>query len=82
MRKFADLTEREVLAVAISGEEEDSRIYMSFAEDLAERYPDSAKIFEGMAEEEKRHRHLLLEMYEQRFGPTCRRSGVTTLKAF
>ena len=37
MRKFADLTEREVLAVAISSEEEDSRIYMSFAEDLAER---------------------------------------------
>jgi rubrerythrin len=69
MKKFADLTEREVLAVAISGEEEDSRIYMSFAEDLAERYPESAKIFEGMAEEEKHHRHLLLEMYERRFGP-------------
>jgi rubrerythrin len=69
MRKFADLTEREVLAVAISSEEEDSRIYMSVAEDLAERYPKSAKIFEGMAEEEKHHRHLLLEMYEQRFGP-------------
>jgi rubrerythrin len=69
MRNFADLTEREVLAVAISGEEEDSRIYMSFAEDLAERYPESAKIFEEMAEEEKGHRHMLLEMYEQRFGP-------------
>src|SRR4030088_1287855 len=69
MRNFADLTEREVLAVAISGEEEDSRIYMSFAEDLAERYPDSARIFEEMAEEEKGHRHMLLEMYEQRFGP-------------
>ena len=69
MRNFSDLTEREVLAVAISGEEEDSRIYMSFAEDLAERYPESAKIFEQMAEEEKGHRHMLLEMYEQRFGP-------------
>jgi rubrerythrin len=69
MKNFADLTEREVLAVAISGEEEDSRIYMSFAEDLAERYPDSAKLFEQMAEEEKGHRHMLLEMYEQRFGP-------------
>lgn len=69
MRNFADLTEREVLAVAISSEEEDSRIYMSFAEDLAERYPESAKIFEEMAEEEKTHRHMLLEMYEQRFGP-------------
>jgi rubrerythrin len=69
MRNFADLTEREVLAVAISGEEEDSRIYMSFAEDLAERYPDSAKVFSEMAEEEKDHRHLLLQMYEERFGP-------------
>jgi len=47
MKSFADLTEREVLAVAIASEEEDSRIYMTFAEDLAERYPDSAKVFEG-----------------------------------
>jgi rubrerythrin len=69
VKNFADLTEREVLAVAIAGEEEDSRIYASFAEDLAERYPDSAKLFEEMSEEEKRHRHMLLEMYEQRFGP-------------
>jgi erythrin-vacuolar iron transport family protein len=69
MKNFADLTEREVLAVAISSEEEDSRIYMSFAEDLKERYPDSAKIFEEMAEEERGHRHRLLELYEQRFGP-------------
>lgn len=69
MKTFADLTEREVLAVAISSEEEDSRIYMTFAEDLRERYPDSAKIFEQMAEEERGHRHMLLETYEQRFGP-------------
>src|SRR5882757_8930052 len=69
VKNFADLSEREVLAVAISSEEEDSRIYMSFAEDLAARYPDSAKLFEEMAEEERGHRHRLLEMYEQRFGP-------------
>jgi rubrerythrin len=69
LKSFADLTEREVLAVAIASEEEDSRIYMSFAEDLAERYPDTAKIFEEMAEEERGHRHRLLETYEQRFGP-------------
>src|ERR1700704_3790320 len=69
MKNFAELTEREVLAVAISAEEEDSRIYMTFAEDLAERCPESAKIFEEMAEEEKGHRHMLLEMYEKRFGP-------------
>src|SRR3954449_1251987 len=42
---------------------------MSFAEDLAERYPDSAKLFEEMAEEERGHRHRVLELYEQRFGP-------------
>jgi len=79
MKNFADLTEREILAIAISAEEEDSRIYMTFAEDLAERYPDSAKIFEEMAEEEKGHRHMLLEMYEQRFGhnlPPIRRENV------
>ena len=69
MKNFADLTEREVLAVAISSEEEDSRIYMSFAEDLAKRYPDTAKIFEEMAEEESGHRHRLLKLYEERFGP-------------
>ena len=69
MKNFADLTEREVLAVAIASEEEDSRIYMAFAEDLKERYPDSAKLFEEMAEEERGHRHMLLELYEQRFGP-------------
>src|SRR5215475_6248076 len=79
MKNFADLSEREVLAIAIAAEEEDSRIYMSFAEDLAERYPDSAKLFEQMAEEEKSHRHMLLEMYEKRFGshlPPIRREDV------
>src|ERR1700745_3105349 len=69
MKNFADLTEREVLAVAISSEEEDSPIYMTFAEDLKQRYPDTAKVFEEMAEEERGHRHMLLELYEQRFGP-------------
>jgi erythrin-vacuolar iron transport family protein len=79
MKNFADLTEREVLAVAIASEEEDSRIYMTFAEDLAERYPDSAKVFEEMAEEERGHRHMLLELYEERFGkhlPPIRREDV------
>jgi rubrerythrin len=79
VKKFADLTEREVLAVAISAEEEDSRIYMSFAEDLAERYPNSARVFEEMAEQETGHRHMLLELYERRFGkhlPPIRREDV------
>ena len=79
MKSFADLSAREILAVAIASEEEDSRIYASFAEDLAERYPASAKVFEEMAEEERAHRHMLLEMYEARFGknlPPIRREDV------
>jgi rubrerythrin len=68
-KRFADLTEREILAVAISAEEEDSRIYMTFAEDLQERYPASAKVFEEMAEEEQGHRDRLLDLYQKRFGP-------------
>jgi rubrerythrin len=79
VKSFADLSPREILAVAISGEEEDARIYMAFAEDLKERYPASSQVFEQMAEEETGHRHMLLEMYEQRFGkvlPPIRREDV------
>ena len=79
MKAFSELTEREILAVAITSEEEDGRIYMTFAEDLAERYPASAKLFEQMAEEETRHRHMLLELYQKRFGehlPPIRREDV------
>ena len=79
MKSFSELTPREILALAISSEEEDARIYMAFAEDLRERYPASAKVFEEMAEEEVSHRHLLLEIYEKRFGknlPPIRREDV------
>jgi len=82
MKSFSSLSEREVLAVAISSEEEDSRIYMTFAEDLKDRYPDTATVFEQMAEEERGHRHRLLEMYESRFGknlPPIRREDVSGL---
>ena len=79
LKKFAELTEREILAIAIASEEEDSRIYVSFAEDLAERYPATSKVFSEMAEEEDGHRRQLLEMYQQRFGrnlPAIRREDV------
>ena len=79
MKSFADLTPREILAVAIASEEEDARIYTAFAEDLRDRYPTSAKVFEEMADEETSHRHMLLEMYEKRFGknlPPIRREDV------
>ena len=56
MRSFSDLTERELLALAISNEEEDGRIYADFAEGLQENYPDTARVFLDMAEEENQHR--------------------------
>ena len=69
MKAFSQLTPREILAVAVASEEEDARIYMTFADDLRERYPASAKIFDEMAAEEAEHRNRLLDMYEKRFGP-------------
>ena len=69
MKRFADLDEREILAVAIATEEEDARVYHCFAEDLDARYPATAKMFEEMAEVENDHRRDLLELYERRFGP-------------
>ena len=69
MKRFTDLDEREILAVAIATEEEDTRVYHCFAEDLDDRYPATAKIFREMAEVENDHRHDLLGLYEKRFGP-------------
>ncbi len=68
-KRFSDLTEREILAVAISAEEEDARIYLTFAEDLEERYPASARVFREMAAEEQVHRDWLLGTYQKRYGP-------------
>ncbi len=79
LKNFSDLTEREVLAIAIASEEEDSRIYIGFSEELAERYPATAKVFQEMAAEEDGHRRQLLELYQQRFGqnlPAIRREDV------
>ena len=52
-RRFDDLTEQEVLALAISSEEDDARIYRQYAEHLRTEYPASAKIFDEMAKEEE-----------------------------
>ena len=79
MKRFADLTEREVLALAISNEEEDCRIYLNFADGLRQRFPDSAKMFEEMAAEEIRHRTMLYDLYRTKFGeflPLVRRQDV------
>ncbi|MDP5217568.1 ferritin family protein [Ruegeria sp. 2205SS24-7] len=69
-KHFRDLTEQEVLALAISSEEDDARIYRSYAERLRADYPASAKMFEGMAAEEDTHRGRLIALHEDRFGPT------------
>lgn len=79
MKRFADLSEQEILALAISNEEEDSRIYRGFAEGLRESFPASAQVFEEMAEEEVRHRTLLFDLYREKFGdylPLVRRQDV------
>jgi rubrerythrin len=79
MKRFSDLTEQEILALAISNEEEDSRIYSGFADGLREQFPASAKVFEEMAEEEIRHRTMLFELYREKFGeylPLIRRQDV------
>lgn len=68
MKRASELTEGEVLALAIANEEEDARIYLNFAAKLRPQFPASAKVFEEMAEEESHHRHMLLEMYERKFG--------------
>jgi erythrin-vacuolar iron transport family protein len=79
MKKFQELSEREVLALAISLEEEDERVYSDFAEGLRQDYPASAGMFEGMREEESGHRRRLIELYRQKFGehiPLIRRQDV------
>jgi rubrerythrin len=79
LKKFKDLTEREILALAISSEEEDGRIYGEFSDALRESYPATAEMFEGMREEEVVHRDRLLAMFRARFGeriPLIRRENV------
>ncbi len=68
-RQFRDLSEPEVLALAISSEEDDARIYRSYGARLREDFPDTAKVFDGMAEEEDDHRRRLIALFESRFGP-------------
>jgi rubrerythrin len=79
MRDFSQLSEREVLALAIGSEEEDGRIYNDIAERLKDDYPASATVFTEMAAEESEHRHKLLDLYQEKFGshiPLIRRQDV------
>ena len=79
MKAFADLSEKELLALAISLEEEHGRIYGEYAHALAEGFPASAKMFAEMAEEEDVHRRWLIDLFQQKFGdhiPLIRRQDV------
>jgi erythrin-vacuolar iron transport family protein len=78
-RAFGELSQRETLALAISSEEEDSRIYADFAEGLREGHPDTGRIFVEMAAEENGHRRMLIDLYVSKFGghiPLVRRQDV------
>src|SRR3954466_13875950 len=68
LKAFKDLTEREILGLAISLEEEDGRTYGEFAQRLRETYPTTAKMLEEMQAEESEHRSQLIEQFRVRFG--------------
>ena len=79
MKNFNALSEREILALAISLEEEDERVYADYAEGLRQDFPASAAVFDGMREEESGHRRQLIELFRQKFGehiPLIRRQDV------
>lgn len=78
-KKFNELSEREILALAIALEEEDARVYADFADGLRESYPATANMFKDMQAEEATHRTRLIEKFQQRFGehiPLIRRGDV------
>jgi rubrerythrin len=78
-KNFKELTEQEILALAISLEEEDGRIFGDFVDGLRETYPATAQMFEEMQAEESEHRRSLIDTYVQRFGehiPLIRRHDV------
>jgi rubrerythrin len=79
MKRFDELSEPELLALAISNEEEDSRVYADFAHSLREEYPTTASMFADMAGEEGEHRRQLIDVFTERFGdhiPLIRRQDV------
>ena len=79
MLNFDSLSEREILALAISLEEEDERVYTDYAEGLRQDFPATAVVFDGMRAEESGHRRRLIELYQKRFGehiPLIRRQDV------
>lgn len=82
MKNFSRLDEREILAVAIDSEDDDHRVYMAFAEDLRERYPATAGMFDDMARVEATHRDALLHTYQQKYGPNVLPIRRTDVRGF
>ena len=83
-RHFGELSEQEILALAISSEEDDAQIYRSYGERLRAEFPDTAAIFDGMAVEEDGHRQALIALHQSRFGnviPLIRREHVAGFHA-
>src|ERR1700739_897371 len=79
MKNFKELSEREILALAISLEEEDECVYADFFEGLRQDFGASAAVFDSMRKEESEHRRRLIELYRQKFGehiPLIRRQDV------
>ena len=79
MKTFDALTEREILAFAISSEEEDGRLFADFAHAVRDDYPDTAHMFADMAAEESQHRRQLIDLFVEKFGdhiPLVRRQDV------
>jgi rubrerythrin len=77
--RFKDLKEAQILALAIHTEEEDARIYRDFAESFKLDFPESATVFETMAQDEDRHKQHLTDLYKSKFGehiPLIRRQDV------
>ena len=69
-RRFKDLDEQHILALAISSEEDDARIYSGFASRLWNDFPKTAALFDDMAKEEDSHRAALIALHQERFGQT------------
>ncbi len=79
MKSFSELEPREILALAISLEEEHGRIYGEYSEGLRDSFPASAKVFQEMADEENEHRRWLIDLFKRKFGehiPLIRRQDV------
>src|ERR1035437_1613868 len=77
--RFSELNESQILALAITAEEEDGRIYRDFAQEYRKNFSATADLFDSMADEESGHRHRLIELYQKKFGehiPLVRRQDV------